>query len=233
MFFAQQDSKQGEVTYLETVKMDIKIEGMSEEMMKMIPKEQKSTKVLYFNENESSYQNSKAESDDMNELSEQSGFKITMSQPDNKVYINYKDKMRIEQKEFMTRNFLISEKLTQSNWKITGNEKMILDYPCQEASQTTEKDTIVVWFAPSIPVSSGPANYINLPGLVLEVNLNNGKRIISAQNIEFKEIDKSLINKPKKGKKVSQAEYNKIIEEKMKEMGGDFRGGGTIIEIRK
>ena len=157
-----------------------------------------------------------------------------MSQPEEKMYINFTDKIKIEQREFMTRTFLITGALEQGNWKLTGNQKMIMEYPCQEATRIAENDTVSAWFTPAIPVSAGPGNYVNLPGLVLEVNINNGNQIILAQNIDLKEIDNDLITQPKKGKKISQAEFDKIVEEKMKEMGGAVRGGNqAIIRIQR
>ncbi len=224
---AQQDKNQGEVAYLETMKLSIHFEGMTEQMKERMPKERKSKQILYFNEEASSYQASKEQADE--QVPGGRGMRIMMGggNADNKVYLNFKDNLKIEQKEFMTRIFLIKGEIENGNWKLTGNQKMILDYPCQEATKMTEKDTISAWFTPAIPVSAGPSNYVNLPGLVLEVNINNGKRMIIAQKIDFKEIDKKLISKPKKGKKVTKEEYKKIVDEKMKEMGMENGEGGT------
>jgi len=229
---AQEPAKQGEVTYLETVKIEIRVEGMSEEMMNRIPKERKMKKILYFNEAESSYQNSKENADAPvpgGDGMRGGGMRFMMGggSPDEMVYLNFNDKIKIEQKDFMTRIFLITEDLAIENWKFTGNQKTILDYPCMEAYQINEKDTILAWFAPSIPVPAGPGNYVNLPGLVLGVDINNGKRVIMAENIDLKPIDKELISKPKKGKKTTREEFKKIVEEKTKEMGGNS-GGGTF-----
>lgn len=230
LVMAQKTRKQGEVVYLETMKLNFKIEGMSEQMMARMPKERKAKKILYFNENASSYQASKEQDEQMTPGGDhRGGMRIMMSSPDNKVYIDFKKKQKIEQREFMTRKFLITGEPTPEPWKLTGNQKMIMDYPCQEATQITEKDTIVAWFAPSIPVSAGPGNYINLPGLVLEVDINHGKRKIIAQNIDLKEIHKKLIAKPRKGKKVTREEFRKIVEEKTKEMGREQGGEGRII----
>ncbi len=232
---AQQTIKQGEVIYEETVKLNFSIEGMPEQMRNRMPRERKITKILYFNEEASSYQASKEQSDEnVPGGGHGGGFRIMMSQPDDKVYINFNDKLRVEQREFMTRIFLITGELEQGNWKLTGKQKMIKEYPCQEATRITENDTVSAWFTPAIPVSAGPGNHVNLPGLVLEVDITHGNRIISAQNIDLKEIDKDLISQPKKGKKVSQEEFDKIVEEKVKEMGGEVRGGNqAIIRIRR
>ncbi len=235
--FAQKPIKQGEVVYEETMKLDFKFEGMTDEMKERLPKERKSKKVLYFNENASSFQASKdqpdAEVPGMGGGGGGRGMGMRMMMmggaADDKVYLNFTDNIKIEQKEFMSRIFLIEGEPAKDNWKLTGKQKMILDYPCMQASQITEKDTILAWFAPSISVSAGPANYVNLPGLVLEVDLNNGKRTIKAQSVSLKQIDEELISKPNKGKKVTREEFQKIMEEKAKEMGGESQGSRMII----
>lgn len=236
--FGQQAEKQGEVLYEETMKLNFKFEGMTDEMRERMPKERKSKKVLYFNANASSYQASKEQADAAvpgmrggggHGGGRGMGMRFMMSQPDDKVYLDFTDNIKIEQKEFMSRVFLIEGEPTQEKWKLTGEQKMILDYPCMQASQITEKDTIIAWFTPAIPVSAGPANYVNLPGLVLEVDINNGTRVLKAQSVDLKELEKDLISKPKKGKKVTREEFQKIVDEKMEEMGGENEGGRRVI----
>lgn len=231
---AQQAATQGEVSYEETIKININFEGMTEQMKERMPKERKSKQVLYFNEEASSYQASKEQAGD-NVPGQRRGMRMMMmmggASADNKVYLNFKDNLKIEQREFMTRVFLIKGEANKGNWKLTANQKMILDYPCQEATQITEKDTISAWFTPVIPVSAGPSNYVNLPGLVLEVNINNGQRMIVATKVDLKLIEKGLIKKPKKGKKVTKDEFQKIVAEKMKEMGVEGESGRRSVFI--
>lgn len=226
---AQEAATQGEVYYEETIKININFEGMTEQMKARMPKERKSKQVLYFTDEASSYQASKEQAGD-NVPGQRRGMRMMMmmgggASADNKVYLNFKDNLKIEQREFMTRVFLIKGETNKGNWKLTANRKMILDYPCQEATQITEKDTISAWFTPVIPVSAGPSNYVNLPGLVLEVNINNGQRMIVASKVDLKPIEKGLIKKPKKGKKVTKAEFQKIVAEKLKEMGAEGGSG--------
>ncbi|MBN2236154.1 MAG: GLPGLI family protein [Bacteroidales bacterium] len=228
--YAQENRKQGEVVFLETVKLNFNREGIPDEVKERMPKERKAKKILYFNQQESSYQASK-------EIAEENvpgqgpgrGMRFMMSSPDDKVYLNFDEQIKVEQKEFMTRIFLIEGALSAEGWKLTGKQKMILDFPCQQATQITEKDTISAWFAPSIPVSAGPAAYVNLPGLVLQVDINNGNRVITAESIDFKTIDEDLIARPKKGKKVTREEFQQIVQEKMKEMGAEGQGGGRMM----
>ena len=135
----------------------------------------------------------------------------------------------------MTRMFLI-EGTVENKWKFTGNQKMILDYPCQEAELEGAENKTVVWFTPAIPVQSGPANYIGLPGLVLAVDVNDGKNVITATSVELASVDKSLLEKPSKGKKTTREEFDKIVDEKMKEMGAESGSGGSgtiMIKIKQ
>ncbi len=227
--------KQGEVIYEEIMKLNIKIEGMAEEFLKKMPKESKSKKVLYFNEEASIYQNTKEnENEMMHGMGGNVSIQVSGTSPDEKTYVNYKDGVKIQQKDFMTRRFLITSKKEKSKWKLTGEQKMILNYPCQGAVLHTKKDTIKAWFTPVIQAPTGPAGFSDLPGLILEVDKHHSKMRIVAKEINFKPIDKKLLSKPKKGKKVTAEKYAKIVEEKMKEMGANQNGkGGNKFVIMK
>jgi len=122
-------------------------------------------------------------------------------------------------------------------WKMTGEQKSILDYPCMKATYEKDSTTVVAWFTPQIPVSAGPSRYTGLPGMILEMEFNDGERKVVATEVELKALEKDIIVAPKKGKKVTQEEYEKIQEEKMKELEQEFGGsssgsGGTRIIIR-
>jgi GLPGLI family protein len=149
-----------------------------------------------------------------------------------KIYCDLKSLKKTEQKEFMTRMFLIESDLSASDWKFTGNSGIVLGYNCQEAIL---KDTINVtkaWFTASIPVSAGPAGFYGLPGLILKVDINDGKRIITATSIDPSMEVTDFLIKPKEGKKVTQEEYRKIVADKMKEMGHENGQGTNHVMIR-
>ena len=236
-----QKEQTGIVVYEEVAKIEIKLEGEMAAMMKDFPKEQRSNKVLYFSPEASLYEKMKIENaNDAGEFDHSTGnMQIIMSMPENKVFIDLENKIILEQREFMTRVFLIKADMPEKKWKISGEQKTILDYPCIEATHTdTSGLTTSVWFTPSITIQSGPAKFCNLPGLVLEVNIEDGKRVYLAQSINFEPLDKNTFKKPKEGKKVSLAEFDKIVAEKRKEMGvdgpgGSHAGGTVIIRVRK
>ena len=99
-----------------------------------------------------------------------------------------------------------------------------------------EEKEVVAWFTPVLAVSAGPASFGNLPGLVLEVNIDEGQQVFIAKSIEFMELDKEILKKPTKGKEVTEEEYHAIVEEKMKEMGVEGEGGSghaVVVKIRQ
>jgi GLPGLI family protein len=106
-----------------------------------------------------------------------------------------------------------------------------MGFICQEAVHSDSLRSIRVWFTSSIPVSSGPAGYGGLPGMIIQVDINNGKRVITATRIDPLTNPEVLV-KPKEGKKVTTAEYKKIVDDKMKEMGDDHGEGTNHVIIR-
>ena len=225
----------GKITFVEKVKIEIKtIDGVSDEMMASFPKERTSRKILYFTPDYSLYINDKKNTseDVVNEENDGAKVQIRMVEPDDKTFCDLKSKKRLEQKEFMSRVFLIESDMNTAQWKLTGNRKTILDYPCQEAVLQDTSKRVSAWFTPLIPVASGPGIYGNLPGLILAIDMNDGERTITAISTDETVPDKNLMVKPKEGKKVTQEQFVKIRDEKMKEMGAEGGGSGTQMIIR-
>jgi GLPGLI family protein len=83
---------------------------------------------------------------------------------------------------------------------------------------------ITAWYTPDIPINQGPENYWGLPGLILEVT--DGKTVILCSKVVLNTKDKKEIKAPKNGKEVTQAEYDKIVTEKMAEMREMNQGRG-------
>lgn len=227
-----QEITSGKVTYEQVVQLEIKLDGEAAHMASMLPKERKSEKILWFNQEASLFENSimvKTEDVMMNQGG--ANVMIRMAEPENKVYTDLVNGLQTEQRDFMTRQFLIEDKPT-FQWKITGKQKMILDYPCLEATTGEANKMVTAWFTPVIPVSTGPGIYGGLPGLILSIETNEGKNITTAVKVENGETGAGKIMKPDKGRKVTREEFDKIVEEKMKEMGAQHGAGGQHFMIR-
>lgn len=228
---------QGEVQYTTKFNLHASLPDNenSEMLKKMIPEFETSKNVLLFTETESLYKSVVTETDD-EEMDEEEGnikIKIEMDNPETSIYTNIKDGIVVEQRDLMGKMFLITDTLKQSDWKITGEEKSVSGFICQRAELMTDKDTIVVWFAPQLAISTGPSGFGGLPGLIVSVTMDNGNLTINASKIIKREIRKKEIKAPTKGKEITNDAFNTLQEEKMKQMqeqhGGDGSGGNVFI----
>jgi len=225
----------GKIRYEEKMKLEIKLEGQSAQYADMLPKERTEQKILYFSPDASLYQRDREKQ--KNEVVEQEAagamVHFQVYQSDDKVYRDLKENKKLEQREFMTRMFLIESDAGMADWKLTGEQKVILNYPCQEALREEDGKKIRAWFTPAIPVSSGPQNFGSLPGMILSVDIDNGDRTITASSVELSPVDQDLLVKPKDGKKVTEEQYRKIVDKKLKESGAEGGSGQhTVIKIQ-
>ena len=220
-------AQSGRITYVETVKLDIKIEGeQAEQFAGLLPKENVSEKTLTYTPEVSLFESVAKEEEAPQEMSG-GGVFVVYNQNDDKLFFDIVNQKRIEQRDFMGRMFLVESDVDTLNWKITGNVRKILDYNCMEAVTERDENKITAWFAPEIPVSSGPGSLHGLPGLILGVDVNDGNRVTIATAAESGNIAANAVVRPKKGKKVTRAEFDKIVEEKNKEMGIEPGKSGT------
>jgi GLPGLI family protein len=225
----------GKITFQEKIKLEIKLEGDAAQFADQLPREQINTRLLYFDQEKSLYLADAAKNENENEMTEQGGgVKIRMvnAGASDKTFCDFKDKKKTEQKEFMTRMFLVEGDLAATRWKFTGNSLNILGYNCQEVISEDTAKKVKAWFTSAIPLPGGPAGFGNLPGMILQLDIDNGKRIITASAIDPAFNIQGAIIKPKEGKKVTGDEFKKIVDEKLKEMGVENGQGTNHVIIR-
>jgi GLPGLI family protein len=239
--FASLDTS-GVVNYTEIIKLDMHIEGLDSaqmvEMAKMIPTEHRVAKELLFNDKNSIYRNGDKTKNtggprQITEETDGAGntMRIEMDEPEEFLYADLETGQTFHQRDFMGRIFLVESPKEKLKWKMTGNQKMILNYPCQEASTTIDSSQVTAWFTPMITNQTGPFGLDGLPGLILEATMQDGQVFIQADSVDLKVLEKNAIQKPKEGKKVSRDEFRKIVDEKTKEMQQQFGGNGNGIFI--
>lgn len=226
--------KSGKIFYEEKIKLEIKLEGDASQYADMLPKERKSAKTLSFSNDETLFEESGDISDEMTQSHEEGSIRINMvSAGATKIYTDITNRKITEQRDFMNRMFLVEQELPDINWRVTGNQKVILGYSCDEAvKQDSAGVKTIVWFAPALEVKGGPATFSNLPGMVLEVDVNGGARTYIATSISAVPEKDLKIKKPADGKKVTEAEFKKIVSDKMKEMGGEEGAPGDGAHVR-
>lgn len=163
-------------------------------------------------------------------------------------YKNIKSNSLVQNQEFYGKQFLVKDKLQSIDWVMGSESKTIGNYTCFKAtakiptlelnwynfswdeirntdnsadSKEINYTEVEAWYSPQIPVSSGPAEFWGLPGLILEVRV--GTTIMLCTEIIMNPDEKIKIEAPSKGKIVAKMEYKDIIKGKMQEMR-DNRG---------
>lgn len=213
---------EGSIVYSETFKLDLQIEGMDDSMKEMIPQSQTVKRELFFGNNQSVFKTQKGEGvDDVDISSDDGSFEIVImidDAVDNILYKNMKEKAIIHQKGIMGKPFLVIDDLKRIKWKITPEKVKYLGYECQKAVLETNDVFVIAWFTSQIPVQVGPSDYHGLPGAILMVNVNDGEVEFKATKVDLRTLDENMLQAPKKGKEITEEEYQSIQKEKESEM---------------
>jgi GLPGLI family protein len=234
MFVQLSAQSEGVIVYEEKIDIHKRLPPERQEYKDMIPQFRTQKYELHYNESASMYVSSK----DQEQPSmgggggHGHGGMMRASRPDRDVYKNLDDNKLVDSREFMTKKFLIKGELDEVTWKIGDGQKQILDYLCLKAVYQDSADTYVAWFTPQITIGNGPAEYSGLPGMILQIVVNDNDRTITALSVTEASVDKEMLKEPKKGKEVTSEEFKAIVHEKMKEMG---QGGsnGTFIHVTR
>ena len=168
------------------------------------------------------------------------------------LYKNLSQSKSIQASEVGGKNFLITDTIQRQPWKLGTETRQILGYTCHKATRktmqpqgvirrmvmgggNTTQDTtsqirpqakeveVVAWYADDIVSPTGPENYGQLPGVILQLDVDNGATVFTATEVK-KTVDAKELKEPKKGKVVTRQEFTKMMSEMMGNMGqGGFR----------
>ncbi len=201
-------------------------------MIDEIPNSQTTTKHLYFNESAALMKDAPESSEqDMTMHGENGMVRFQTSRMENESYFDFENDRKIDKRDFMGRTFLVEAEGTNLSWKLSGEQSEFLGYMCQKATATVDSTTYEAWFTPEISIPAGPGKG-GLPGLILVLNIDDGQRSYVAKELPLEPLEKGTIKAPKKGKKVSQEEFDEIVAEKMKEMEATSSGNTFVIRMR-
>ncbi|MDC7994560.1 GLPGLI family protein [Altibacter sp. HG106] len=245
----------GIATYKSQRKLDIQLDStqfsddMRQQMLAMMRKQFEKEYSLTFTETESSYKENQS-LDSPNPMASSGGVQVIVAGAggNDELYKNLREQRFANQVELFGKQFLIQDSLEQANWELHKETKNIGAYTCFKATyrttrtirsvssstdekgsdSTNQKDEeevlVTAWYTPQVPIGHGPANYQGLPGLILEVN--DGSQTILCSKIVLNPEDGVAIKEPRKGKKVTDAEYQEIVDKKMEEIHEQQQGRG-------
>ena len=114
-----------------------------------------------------------------------------------------------------SRSFFIYDKVDQPNWKIEENQtKTIAGYKCIKATGVFRGSNITAYFTKDLPYSAGPFKFYGLPGLILDIRVDNmDHEIWKAEKVTVDD-KKSIVYKPQflKNEKISLKDYVEVKE---------------------
>ena len=211
----------GMVKYQRSANFGIEAKGEYADFKKTLPKSRTTNFILYYSANAFQFVENSKENEALSDMMKKAMyFAGTWGRPQVKLMKYYhqpEKKVKVHQTEFMTRLFREESEMEKLKWRMGAATKEILGYNCMQAEAEVDGQRILAWFAPDIPVSAGPERYYGLPGLMLEVNVNQGQVVWLANQIDTTPPDEQLLARPKEGKKVKHEQFLKIQEGKIAE----------------
>jgi GLPGLI family protein len=239
--------KEGRVTYERTFQLPQRIFANNPDLAARLPRSRTDQYELLFGNNQSLWQSLP----DANSEGDAGGFggggmMFRFVGGSNDIsYCNLEKGTRVDQREIADKNYVVADSVRKLDWKLTGESKTILNYKVFKATaqrigtrmqmsmengemkrqQVADTSSIIAWFTSDIPVSAGPGIYQGqLPGLILEVEENNGQTVFKAVEVSPK-VSVSKIKEPKDGKKMTAAEFDKERDRVMEEMRKNMPNG--------
>lgn len=245
--------KEGRIVYERTMQLPVRMFNADPNIASQIPKSRTDQFELLFGNNQSLWQFLPSANNEDPGTFSGNGIVLRMAGANEASYCNFEKGTRTDQREVMDRSFLVTDSVRRGEWKLTDDTKTILNYTVRKAigqrvtsrMQTTMEngemkrqvipDTAVViaWFTTDIPVPVGPGADMQgqLPGAILELDINKGQTVFKVLEISSK-VNTNKIKEPKDGKKVTAAEFTREREKLMEEMRRNMPGGGNGNVIR-
>jgi len=137
-----------------------------------------------------------------------------------KIYRDMEAEKRTDIVEMLGKVYIVEDSVRAPKWKIMNKIKEISGYMCMMAvtEDTVKKQKITAWFADNLPLAVGPDLYGGLPGMILELDINDGIVVTTARKVELKPITEDIdVPKKIKGRRINEAQYNTLVSTHVKD----------------
>jgi len=215
-----------------------------------IPPVRKEYFELMFAKSQSIWQNIPNPEGDNNILSAP-GMVLRMGGMNDIFYFDLNLGTRIEQREILDKEFLVEDTISKLTWINSDEVKTVLGRNTRKATaerigtrrqvtmengqmkseQVPDSATITAWYTTDFPVQAGPQDFSGqLPGLILELSVNNGRTVYKAVELSAK-VNASKIKPPRGGKKVTAAAFAIERDKLIEEMRQNTQQGNRVIRM--
>lgn len=241
--------REGKVTYERVMQMR-RPANLPDDVAARFPKERTDVFELLYGNDQSLWRSAPTAEGggDMSVNTGGGAFMVRQMGNNDESYFNFGKGQRIDKRELFDNDFVVIDSIARLPWKLGEDTKVVLGHTVRKATaqrigtrmsismengemkRTPVADTasIVAWYTTDIPVSVGPADFQGqLPGLVLEVDVNNGRQLFRAIEISPK-VSLREIKEPKGGKRLTPEEFRKESEKLMENMRANLPPGAQI-----
>lgn len=240
--------KEGRIVYERIIQLPARMFNHDPNMPVEIPKSRTDQFELLFSNNQSLWQFLPSANNEDPGTFSGNGIVIRFAGGANEVsYLNFDKGIRVDQREVAEKNYVITDTITKLEWKLTDETKTVLNYTVRKATaqristrtmmtmengemkrqQIPDTAAVIAWYTTDIPVPAAPEYGGQLPGVILELDVNKGQSVYKALEISPK-VNTAKIKEPKDGKKMSAAEFTKEREKIMAEMRKNMPKGNVI-----
>jgi len=222
--------KEGRIVYKRKINIHRRMED--ESMKRMVPEFDSARSELLFSADQSLYRNIK-EAEDIRDQAgqDQDGPVVRMrfGGGDDQTYKNYTLEKMTQQREMGPKKYIIEDSFPHYTWKMEQDTQTIHGYLCKKATtKGRQGNAVTAWYTEEIQCPSGPEEYGSLPGLILQLDINDGEVVFSPDDIDTKSLDKGLVHAPTDGKKITREAFRKMVEDRF---GPGAGGGRPVIRI--
>ena len=155
----------------------------------------------------------------------------TFNLSDQSRYIDFNTGESYSIRSLFGKDFTVKERVREYDWElVVDEEELIAGKLCKKAIFREKSGGLVIaWYCPEIPFPVGPNGYHGLLGLIMQLDVP-GEALYTVQSVEYTD-DAVDMGMDKAATVVSRAEFKRIREKKVHELGGSIEGGVMKTEI--
>lgn len=98
----------------------------------------------------------------------------------------------------VTENTSIKDTIPVYKWKLTNDTLSVAGYTCKKATTARvlgRKQNITAWYCDEIPINDGPMDFSGLPGLILQIEIDD-LNVIKFEKLKFIKEENTEIKEP-------------------------------------
>jgi GLPGLI family protein len=141
---------------------------------------------------------------------------------DNTICTNLDSSTAVIQRNIYSDTYLVTDTLRHIDWKISTEMRKIAGFDCRKAvGRVMDSIIVIAFYTDEIITPGGPESFNGLPGMILGLAIPRLHTTWYATKLQLAEVtDKELVA-PRKGKKMTGADYRKQVGDILKDWGDE------------